>query len=113
MFQRAGLPAVWYETPHYTASSIQRHIIEICNGILYESPPSRPDVRTAALQHIPDDSLTNGTIYVPTPLYYVAGDKIEEEITRMERTLQDFTGARELASFFYHPISNFLYPLPC
>ena len=73
MFQRAGLPAVWYETPHYTASSVQRHIIEICNGILYESPPSSPDARTAALQHIPDDPLTNGTIYVPTPLYYVAG----------------------------------------
>lgn len=109
MFQRVGLPAVWYETPHYTASSVQRHIIEICNGILYESPPSRPDARTAALQHIPDDPLTNGTIYVPTPLYYVAGDKIEDEITRMERTLQNFTGARELASFFYHPYLEFPY----
>lgn len=109
MFKAAGLTAVWYETPHYTASSVQRHIIEICNGILYESPPSSPDARRAALQHTPDDPMTNGTIYVPTPLYYVAGDKIEEEVTRMERTLQNFTGDRELASFFYHPYLEFPY----
>ncbi|PJN55836.1 hypothetical protein PAEVO_25580 [Paenibacillus sp. GM2FR] len=109
MFQSAGLAAVWYETPHYTASSVQRHIIEICNGILYESPPSSPDARTAGLQHTPDDPLTNGTIYVPTPLYYVAGDKIEEEVTRMERSLPDFTDDHELASFFYHPYLEFPY----
>ncbi|VTR30922.1 Uncharacterized protein conserved in bacteria [Actinobacillus pleuropneumoniae] len=108
-FQSAGLTAAWFETPHYAASPVQRQIIEICNGVLYESPPDEPHAKTAVLRHNPDDPLTNGTIYVPTPLYYVSGHNTEAEVARMERTLKDFTGERELASFFYHPYLEFPY----
>lgn len=108
-FRSAGLAADWFETPHYTASSVQRHIIGICNGILYESPPSAPDARMTVLEHNANDPLTNGTIYVPTPLYYVAGDKIEEEVARIGQAVKDYTGEEELASFFYHPYLEFPY----
>ncbi|AWP27140.1 DUF2334 domain-containing protein [Paenibacillus sp. Cedars] len=108
-FQAADLTAGWFETPHYTASPVQRHIIEICNGILYESPPSAPDARTPVLKLDPDDPFSNGTLYVPTPLYYVAGDNIEEDVARIGQTIKDYTGGKDLASFFYHPYLEFSY----
>lgn len=111
MMEQAGLTAVWFETPHYTASPVQRRILESCCGLMYETSPDAPNLNNAALFSPPEHSLSNGTYYVPTPLYYVAGDNIEGDVRRIRQTVQELP-LTELASFFYHPYLEFPYIEP-
>ncbi|MFF3925267.1 DUF2334 domain-containing protein [Paenibacillus lactis] len=108
LMEQAGLTAVWFETPHYTASPVQRRILESCCGLMYETPPHAPNLNDAALFSPSGHSLSNGTYYVPTPLYYVAGDNIEGDVRRIQQAVQELP-LTELASFFYHPYLEFPY----
>lgn len=109
LMEQAGLTAVWFETPHYTASPVQRRILESCCGLMYETPPHAPNLNDAALFSPSGHSLSNGTYYVPTPLYYVAGDNIEGDVRRIQQAVQEELPPTELASFFYHPYLEFPY----
>ncbi|WP_052703124.1 DUF2334 domain-containing protein [Paenibacillus beijingensis] len=107
MFQSTGLRPDWFETPHYAASAIQRSVLEACSGIMYETNPSAPHSRTVTVRasHSP---LSGGSLYVPTPLFYVGGAAIEDDVQRIAEAIRSY-GDHELASFFYHPFLEFPY----
>jgi peptidoglycan/xylan/chitin deacetylase (PgdA/CDA1 family) len=105
-FHAAGLRPDWFETPHYTASEVQRKILEACTWLMYEDNPETPDTRQVTFRS--SKSLLGKTYYVPTPLGYVAGASVDEDVNRIMSEAKRF-GEGDLASFFYHPFLEFPY----
>lgn len=105
-FHAAGLQPDWFETPHYAASDVQRRILEACSWLLHEDNPDRPGCRQITSR--PSKSVFGKTYYVPTPLGYVGGASIEQDISRIMRESETY-GRSDLASFFYHPYLEFPY----
>jgi hypothetical protein len=105
-FHAAGLRPDWFETPHYTASDVQRKILEACTWLIYEDNPEAPDSRQVTFRS--SRSIFGKTYYVPTPLGYVGGATVEQDMLRMMSQANRF-GEDDLASFFYHPFLEFPY----
>jgi hypothetical protein len=102
----SGLRLAWgFSTPHYTASGVQRCIIEAWSGLLFENSPCGSNPRRAAL-YDRDNELYRGVIYVPTPLYYVSPDRANEDAERICGEIKGYQ-EDELAAFFYHPYLDF------
>jgi hypothetical protein len=105
-FHAAGLRPDWFETPHYTASEVQRKILEACTWLIYEDNPDAPDTRQVTFRS--SRSILGKTYYVPTPLGYVGGATVEQDVNRIMSQANRF-GQEDLASFFYHPFLEFPY----
>lgn len=95
----ADIKVDWFETPHYKASATQRQLIEAWSGILYENY----DRNIKLISTSGDNRLSNGTLYVSTPLYYVSG---QDAVTNMCAAIQSYTSS-DIASFFLHPYLEF------
>ncbi|MDB4867614.1 MAG: hypothetical protein JWR03_1947 [Cohnella sp.] len=104
-FHAAGLRPDWFETPHYTASPTQRSILEACNRLIYEDNPADPRSRTITYR-APATPFSRGTFYVPTPLGYVNGASVDQDVQRISEEMRQY-GEEELASFFFHPFLEF------
>ncbi|UJF34930.1 DUF2334 domain-containing protein [Paenibacillus hexagrammi] len=105
-FQASGIQPEWFETPHYTASDTQRKILEACSCLMYETNPDQPSSRQLSWRS--SQSLIGKTYYVPTPLGYIGGDSIDQDIQKMISEAASY-GEQDLASFFYHPYLEFDY----
>ncbi len=105
-FKKSDITLSWgLSTPHYTASNIQREIMEAWAGIFYENNPWTNDFKRISIIDR-DSPFYRGVIYIPTPLYYVDGMRAEETIAGIIDALDGY-GEGELASFFYHPFLEF------
>ncbi|KIL34392.1 hypothetical protein SD71_20440 [Cohnella kolymensis] len=105
-FQAAGLRPDWWETPHYAASEVQRKILEACSLLIYEDNPDVPHSRQVTYRK--SKSILGKSFYVPTPLGYVGGATVEQDVKRIINLVNEF-GDDDLASFFYHPFLEFPY----
>jgi hypothetical protein len=105
-FQAARLRPDWWETPHYAASEVQRKILEACSWLIYEDNPDAPDSRQVT--HRKSKSILGKTFYVPTPLGYVGGASVDQDVSRIINLVDQFDDD-DLASFFYHPFLEFPY----
>ncbi len=101
----SGLSIDWFETPHYTASENQRRVIEGWTGLIFENDPHSEETRKIVVDDA-DLPLFRGTIYVPTPLYYLDGAHPEQDLQRMCEQSRSFQDG-EIAGFFYHPYLEF------
>jgi uncharacterized protein YdaL len=106
-FHAAGLRADWFETPHYTASPIQRRILEACSRVMYEENPEAANSRTVTYRS-PGTPFSQGTLYVPTTLSYVGGSSVAQDVNRISEQMRKY-GDRDIASFFFHPFLEFPY----
>ncbi len=105
-FSKSKLQLSWgFSTPHYTASSTQRCIIEAWSGLIYESSPCGSNPRRAALYDT-DNQFYRGVIYVPTPLFYVKPDSADLDVERICLEIKEYE-EEELGSFFFHPYLDF------
>ncbi|WP_219639488.1 DUF2334 domain-containing protein [Cohnella sp. CFH 77786] len=105
-FLSSGLRPDWFETPHYAASDTQRRILEACSCILYEDNPAAPGSRRVTERV--SKSWVGKTYYIPTPLGYVGGAAVEQDVGRIIREAERY-GDADLASFFFHPFLEFPY----
>lgn len=102
-FRTSGLPYNGrFITPNYSASLVQRCIIESWAGTLCESLSSEPLRRTVKVFDT-DEAFHCGAVYVPTPLGYITG---QSDVDRICTDIQSYTGD-DLAYFFYHPFVEF------
>ncbi|TJY43968.1 DUF2334 domain-containing protein [Cohnella pontilimi] len=106
-FRAAGLRPDWFETPHYTASALQRRLLEACSGVMHEENPEKPGSRTISFR-APGTPFSKGAWYVPTPLSYVGGASVEEDVNRICEQMGSYE-ERDIASFFFHPFLEFPY----
>ncbi|KUG03324.1 hypothetical protein ASZ90_019287 [hydrocarbon metagenome] len=105
-FAKSDLRLGWgFSTPHYTASPVQRCIIEAWSGLLFENSPCGSTPRQAALFD-KDNEFYRGVIYVPTPLFYIMPDRADLDVERICQEIREYQ-ADELAAFFYHPYLDF------
>lgn len=105
-FLTAGFRPDWFETPHYAASDIGRRILDASNNVMHEANPDAPDSRRVTAR--PSRSAWGKTLYVPTPLGFVGGERVEDDVNRIIREAESYA-EHDLASFFYHPFLEFSY----
>ncbi|ARU59931.1 hypothetical protein CBW65_01805 [Tumebacillus avium] len=103
----SGLQVDWFEAPHYTASPVQRRVLEGWTGLFFENDPHSSEMHHV-VTHDTDSPLYRGAVYVPTPLFYLDASKPEQELKRMCRAIKGFKDD-EIAGFFYHPYLEFPY----
>ena len=102
-YENSGLTLNWgFSTPHYTATGVQRSILEASSGIFFEPDPDDTSSRKLVIKDKEDNPFYRGVIYVPTPLGYVSGSSPEESVQRILTELQQYSDD-DLAAFFYHP----------
>lgn len=104
-FKKVGLRPAFWETPHNVATDEQREVFRSGIGIQYESL-NKKDLEPVYLdEETYYFSSSRGTVYVPTPLYYVEGGAgAKNSVENILQRMIFFTG---LASFFYHPFLEF------
>ncbi|NPV93291.1 MAG: DUF2334 domain-containing protein [Firmicutes bacterium] len=109
-FQQLNLDPEFWETPHNVATPEQREVFRSAFGIQYESL-NKKDLNTAYLEGENQFQGTNlGSVYVPTPLYYVEGGTgTAYSVERILRRMVFFSG---LASFFFHPFLEYQFLEP-
>ena len=109
-FKKAGFQPAFWETPHNVAASEQREVFRSGLGIQYESL-NKKDLEPVYLdEETYYFSSSRGTVYVPTPLYYVEGGAgTKNSVESILQRMMFFTG---LASFFYHPFLEFSFLEP-
>jgi hypothetical protein len=83
----------FFENPHYAATAFQQSIQEQYFDYIYEGYVGIWGTK------IVTSPRNNNTLYIPTPLGYVSGDKGTEEMIKRINTLSK----NSLASLFYHP----------
>ncbi len=98
----ADIKVDWFETPHYTASYTQVQLIESCSGVIYE----HFDNNVKLLNTQGEDIFSNGTLYISTPLNYIADGQEQTSVNDMCAALSTYTSA-DIASFFFHPYLDF------
>ena len=74
------------------------------DGLFFENKPDEL-TNTLTISDV-DSPLYRGVLYVPTPLFYVDGNKADEEVTRILQEIQSYT-EHDLAAFFFHPFLDF------
>lgn len=104
-FKKIGKKPSFWETPHNMATEAQREVFRSAIGIQYESLEKKDlwaVYREEENQYI---SPTLGSVYVPTPLYYVEGGA--GTVHSVEHILSRMIFFSGLASFFYHPFLEY------
>ena len=101
--RKSGIQVDWFETPHYTATLNQRRILEGWAGLFFEERTLGS--KTWELSP-PDHYFSNGSVFVPTPLGYIAGDDVNANVTAMLDKLEQYL-PNDLASFYFHPFLEF------
>lgn len=97
--RKLELPYSFFESPHYAATEFQQSIFENYFNIIYEGCVGIWGEKIVVSPR------NHRTLYIPTPLGYVEGEKGTEEIlTRINNLTED-----TLASLFYHPYIEFNY----
>jgi hypothetical protein len=93
-----GLPEVFFESPHYAATTYQKSIMAKYFDVIYEymGNPRQKNVIVVAV----GNRLVK---YIPTPLGYVDDISGTDDMLARIRALGD----GDLASFFYHPNIEF------
>lgn len=91
--KKLEIPYSFFENPHYAATAFQQSIQEQYFDYIYEGYVGIWGTK------IVTSPRNNSTLYIPTPLGYVNGDKGTEEMIKRIKTLSK----NSLASLFYHP----------
>jgi hypothetical protein len=103
-FQAAGLHPLYWESPHYADTRVQRDVFSSYMGILYE--PNFQDIRSLKDVVYQEEinrwgSPSLGVVYIPAPLRFV------QDGNSVDRILNEAKKGNVLASMYFHPYLDF------
>lgn len=103
-FEKAGLQAGFWESPHYHDTRSQERIFRSFMGIVYQ--PDFYSLRSFKDLNMYDNEnqygrTTLGSVYIPAPLKYI------HDKTSVEQVLAQLPDYHGLASMYYHPFLEF------
>ena len=108
--ETVGIQPAFWETPHNVATPEQQDVFRSGIGIQYESLQKKDEKPVYLENQNEFVSPTQGSVYIPTPLYYIeGGSKSSAMVDSIMKRLPYFHG---VASFFYHPFLEFSFLKP-
>ena len=108
--ENIGIQPAFWETPHNVATPQQQDVFRSGIGIQYESLQKKDEKPVYLTNQNSFGSPTQGSVYIPTPLYYIEGGvKSSAMVDSLIKRLPFFNG---VASFFYHPFLEFSFLEP-
>ncbi|MFC5452927.1 DUF2334 domain-containing protein [Paenibacillus aestuarii] len=105
VLRQAGYMPHFWEAPHYHTAPAQDSVFQAYFGLIYQARVSvNPNPARAQYQNELNTGFgatTYGSVYVPTPLSYIPGNRDEKVI------LNQIGKTDRVNSFFYHPYLEF------